>query len=313
MTDSKTPQNAALQEQLNDAQLVEQLAQARVSTIAALTPSVPATITKDSAASSGTTGLGDVLAQMDAEFLARDIAAIALNHIHGMSSSEASSIRVITDIATLSDIGTSMMIDKQITQLKKQADAYIAKITGSSDHPDATPVEHLESGNKGESAPKGTIRPDAIIPSPVLALPAAGNLIGQALTLISQMIAGTYQYSGQAIPATDIAGLDALVGMALQEAQTGEASSRIDVHIDRFEPGRPDAEIFEAISGLASLVDGDLGSAIAKAVSSATENESGGASTSGSADAQSQAQLGQALATAINTFVSSAMTAPANG
>jgi len=275
------PADSGLSQQVKEAQLIEKLAKARAAAIAAVTPNLTATVSKDSVTAAGTTGLANVLAQLDAEFVADDLAVLALNCLERLEEphrKDGIRVVVLDDVSALADIATRFLLSEQASQLTTQAQACLTAL--------GAPPPALGAGPPGQGGTEEE-RLTAVAP----ALPALGDVAGQVITLVTQLLAGTYQVGGQAITPSDIGGLDVLVAQKMREQP---AASGISIHVDRFEPPRRDAQILKDITRLAMI-----GAGLAAALPGA-----------GAPGSQPHAQ---AVAASITSFLSAAMTAPQAG
>jgi hypothetical protein len=286
-------------------------------------------IAKDTVtAGTSVTGLAGVLAVADAAEVADKIVQAVTSHAQG----NVQEIVVIGDLSALNDVAALRILKSQIAQLIAQITAYADSVPGAE-----RPTE--DDG--------GSVRD-------FLALGSFGagiTMLGAAAGLISQLVTGTYTYSGQVIPNASVGGLDILIAQRL-------AAKNVPVRIDRFATMPADSEILAQIQGLVPQVARLLNPAITRAASAAAESAqvvaddkdrlarldaaqkdpppapAGKGSTAAleeqqgeydeicnrlpaesgeAAVAQNLLAVGQALATAVSTFVTTTMSAPAAG
>jgi hypothetical protein len=187
---------------------------------------------------SGVTGLAGVFAERDAAEVAREIAGKVSSRID--EHKEIVRIRVVGDLSALSDITTLRILSGQITQIQDQITGYLAAVSDLEQPPEV----HAGKGFAAAGAVTGAV-----------------GLLG----VITQLVAGTYTYSGQSIPAASVGGLDILIAKQLQlEPQA------LPVCVDRFTAPVPvSSGILTQIQGLLSLVAEKLNPAIAQAASAA--------------------------------------------
>jgi hypothetical protein len=299
------------------------------------------------------TGLAGVFAERDAEDVADKIAeAVGLyveEHNQGAGENEKiQKIRVIGDLSALSDITLLRILKGQVAQIEKQIAAYIS----------AAPAPEPPAGKQAEAPAKGDVAKGIIAPTPSDVI----NLFG----VVTQLVAGTYTYSGQSIPNASVGGLDILIARLVPKYLNPK--TRVPAYVDRFAAPVPaGSEILATIQNLVSEAAEKLSPAVIRAASDAAKKaqavtddkdwltvldaelvamlkgsssdpgklqkdsppdpgklqtlrnevkkvsddlnrESGGAAV-----ALNLSTAGQALATAINAFVTAAVTAPAAG
>jgi hypothetical protein len=290
-------------------------------------------IAKDTVtAGTSVTGLAGVLAVADAAEVANRIVQAVSSHAQG----DVQEIVVIGDLSALNDVAALRILKSQIAQLIGQITAYADSVPGAE-----RPTE--DDG--------GSVRDFLALGS----LGAGITMLGAAAGLISQLVTGTYTYSGQVIPNASVGGLDILIAQRL-------AAKNVPVRIDRFATMPADSEILAQIQGLVPQVARKLNPALTRAASAAAESAQvvaddkdrlarldaqlaaaqkdpppapdGKGSTSApgeqqeeydeicnrlpaesgkAAVAQNLLAVGQALATAVSTFVTTTMSAPAAG
>jgi hypothetical protein len=296
-----------------------------------------ATIAKD-AVTTGTsvTGLAGVLAVADAADVADKIVQAVSSHIRDNGQGRIQEIRVIGDLSALNDVTALRILRSQITQLTGQISAYADSVPGAE-----RPAE--EDGQSfREFLALGSVG-------------AAITVLGAAAGLISQLVTGTYTYSGQVIPNASVGGLDILIAKRL-------AAKNVPVCVDRFAAMPADSQILAQLQSLVPQVARQLNPALTRAAAAAAEKAQivaddkdrlarldaqltaaqkdtpsapdgkGSASASGkqqeeydevsnrlpaesgdAAVAQNLLAAGQALATAVSTFVTTTMSAPTAG
>lgn len=286
----------------------------------------PVTIAKDTVTTgTSVTGLAGVLAEADAEEVAAGIARAVGSHLAAPAQPEIREIRVIGDLSALSDVTTLQIMTRQVTQLAGQVTAYAGAV------PDVP----------APSRPGHQAR-TALFLGPLDAV----NTLGTIAATVSQLVAGTYTYSGQAIPNASVGGLDILIRRELTP------KTSIPVHVDRFAvpvSGR----ILDQVQDLVTQAAKDLSPALTRAASAAaakaqvvaddkdrvteldaeltavqkgspldagklqTEYAEVSARLPGESDeaaaAQSLLTEGQALAAAVTAFVAGALSSPAAG
>jgi hypothetical protein len=290
------------------------------------------TLAKDTVTSgTSVTGLAAVLAEYDAGEVAVAIAEAVRPHVSSASKKDDScdigEIYVINDLSALSDITTLEILTSQASQLSEQITAFAAAV------PDRQ--QPVATDKKSFKTLLGPSLGDAI------------SALGTVASTVSQLLAGTYTYSGQAIPNASITGLDILIAQEL----TARTSAK--VHVDRFTAVPGGSDILGAIQSLASLAAKELNLALTRAASAAAEKaqivaddkdrlteldaeqtaaQKGSSpgpgelekeydricerlpgENDGAAAAQNTLTEGQALATAVSTFITSAMSAPTSG
>lgn len=276
----------------------------------------------------GVTGLAGVFAERDAEEVARKIAEKATacidEHNNPDQTEKVVRIRVVGDLSALGDIATLRILNDQLTQIHNQINGYVTAV-------------HVLKQPAQAQPEKGLVAADVVT--------GAVSLLG----VITQLVAGTYTYSGQSIPPTSVGGLDILIARQLRGGPKA-----LPVCVDRFTAPVPvSSNILTQILGLQSQLAGDLNAAITQAASAAATATQAvandkdlltaldtaiAASLKGSssdpklqqledkrdevasrlnsesglaAQAQSLVTAGQALVTAINAFVTAAVSAPA--
>jgi len=274
------------------------------------------------------TGLSGVFAERDAADVAGKIVKAVEDYLQRQHQHNIQEIRVIGDLSALSDITTLRILTGQVTQIQNQITAYREAVHGLKQPPEVREGKSLVAAD---------------------ALSGVAGLFG----VITQLVAGTYTYSGQSIPNASVGGLDILIAKQLD-------SDALRVRVDRFAASLPaQSNILTQIQALLSQVAKDLNPAITQAASVAEKwaqivtngkdqlteladekktvleknpsqdldkppysqlqdtyksvsghlpDESGEA-----AEAQNLVTAGQALATAINAFVTAAVSAPAAG
>jgi hypothetical protein len=280
------------------------------------------TIAKDTVTTgTSVTGLAGVFAERDARDVADKIVRAVGSYVekHDQDPVKIERIRVIGDLSGLTDITTLRLFTGQVTHLDQQITAYL--------------IAAPQPAGKAITAE---------------AVGTAVNLFG----LITQMVAGTYTYSGQSIPAGSVGGLDIhIANLAAEHPRL----KTLPVHVDRFAAPLPaDSHILMQLQALMSRVAVDLNPAIIRAAADAAEKaqrvtddkdllaalaaerktapekDAPGDPTklpgnyqdifdklpgksSAAAMAQNILAEGQALATAISAFVTAAVSAPAAG
>jgi hypothetical protein len=281
------------------------------------------TIAKDTVTQgTSATGLAGVLADADAEDVAAGIAQAISSHFPALAEKKIQEIRVIGDLSALGDITSLGIFTSQVTKLSAQITEYIRS------------VPQAAGGLKavGVAAPLGI--GDAV------------NALSTLAGTISQLVAGTYTYSGQAIPNASIGGLDILIAREL----TSKIS--VPVHVDRFAM-LANSDILEQFQNLVTRAAQELNPALARAAAAAaakaqiaagdkdriseldaeqTASQKGSSPDSGklqeeydkvsarlpgesdeAAEAQNLLAEGQALAAAITAFVTGALSTPVTG
>ena len=274
------------------------------------------------------TGLVGVFAERDAADVADKIVKAINAYLQEHSQHNIQEIRVIGDLSALSDITTLRILTGQVTQIQNQIAAYLKVVHG---------LEQPPVVREGKSF------------VPAIALSSVVGLFG----VITQLVAGTYTYSGQSIPNASVGGLDILIAKQLD-------SDAHRVRVDRFAAPLPaQSDILTQIQNLLSQMATQLNPVITQAVLAAakkTQIVTNGkdqlteladqmktvleknpsqeldkppyknlqdtyTSVSGqlpdesseAAEAQNLVTAGQALVTAINAFVTAAVSAPAAG
>jgi exonuclease V gamma subunit len=187
------------------------------------------------------TGLMGVFAERDARDVADKIAQAVRSYVqrHNQDSDQnkqIQEIRVTGDLSALSDINTLRILTGQATQLKSQVAEYVKSV----------PSAEQQTKRPGRGEQEHFVAD---------ALTAAGTLLG----LVTQLVAGTYTYSGQPSPNASIGGLDILVANKLK-SETG-----IPVHVDRIATMPPDSHILKLIQGLVPSAAEDLNPALSRA------------------------------------------------
>jgi hypothetical protein len=180
------------------------------------------------------TGLVAVFAERDARDVAAKIAEAARSYVLEHAQDSIREIRVIGDLSALADVNTLRMLDGQADQLRTQATKYAGRV------PERQPAKQ-----PGKIESKGLVA-DAVA--------AAGTVIG----LVTQLIAGTYTYSGQVIPNAAIGGLDVLVARKLDVKD-------VSVHVDRFATMPKDSDILKKIRELTPSAADELNPALSRA------------------------------------------------
>lgn len=289
----------------------------------------PVTIAKDTVTTgTSVTGLAGVLAEADAGEVAAAIARAVTPAVAEAASGaqyRIQEIRVIGDLSALGDVTTLGIMTGQVAQLTGQVAEYVKTVPAAA--PPRTGLKGLKS-----VAAFGAL--DAV------------NDIGTLASTITQLVAGTYTYSGQAIPNASVGGLDVLIARALAP------TAGVPVRVDRFTmPGGGD--ILEQVQNLVTKAASDLNPALTRAAAAAAakaqvvsddkdrlteldaeltaiqkgspldpaalrkEYDEVSARLPGESEEAAAAQNvlaeGQALANAITAFVSAAVTAPTAG
>jgi hypothetical protein len=208
------------------------------------------TIAKDTVtAGTSVTGLAGVLAVADAADVADKIVQAVSSHIRDNGQDRIQEIRVIGDLSALNDVTALRILRSQVTQLTGQITAYADSVLGA------------ERSAVGD----GRFVRDFGVLGIVGALGVAGAGItaaGAAAGLISQLVTGTYTYSGQAIPNASVGGLDILIAQRL-------AAKTVPVCVDRFAAMPADSEILAQLEGLVPQVERHLNPALTCAASAA--------------------------------------------
>ena len=275
------------------------------------------------------TGLAGVLAVADAAEVADKIVQKISPHIQDNGQGRIQEIVIINDLSALTDITALRILRSQLTQLTGQISAYAKSF------PDAKPS--IEADHERTFT-------DFIAPFAGIGTVMSG--LGAAAGLISQLVTGTYTYSGQVIPNASVGGLDILIAQRLAE-------KRVPVRVDRFAAMPADSEILAQIQDLVPQVTHRLNPALTRAAKAAADKaqivandkdrlarldaqlaaaqkdptsangnqqkeydeiisrlpgESGEAAV-----AQNLVTSGQALAAAVSAFVTATMSAPAAG
>ena len=216
------------------------------------------------------------------------------------------------------------------------------------DHLDEQITGYLMVAPPAESPPEER----AVKKTEIFAADVAGGVLNgvlNAVGVITQLVAGTYTYSGQSIPNATIVGLD------IRIAQQFDPRTSVPVYVDRFAgPVPAGSDILKQIQKVVSRAAKDLNPAIKRAASDAaakkqtvtddkdrltelaaekkTAMEKGApldpakpqqeydevseqlpGKSGDAAAAQNVLAEGQALVTAINAFVTAALSAPAAG
>jgi hypothetical protein len=181
-------------------------------------PAPAVTIAKDTVTTgTSVTGLAGVLAEADAADVADNIAAAISSHGQTLTDKGIRRIRVIGDLSVLGDISTLGILSSQVARFTDEITAYVGS---------APPVQALA---QAEAAPPPGGGLERFGVAQFLGIGGAVNALGALAGTISQLVTGTYTYSGQAIPNTSIGGLDILVARALSAKIT-----TIPVCVDRF-------------------------------------------------------------------------------
>lgn len=281
------------------------------------------TIAKDTVTTAtSVTGLAGVLAEADAEDVAAGIARAVSSHV----PAETQEIRVIGDLSALSDIISLKILTGQATQLTDQITAYVRSAHAAPQAGEGAAVQALLPVGLGDVVNAGTA----------------------VISVVSQLVTGTYTYSGQAIPNASIGGLDILI------AQQLSPKTSVPVRVDRFAAAPAKSDILAQVQDLVSGAANKLSPALTRAASAAAaktqvvaddkdrlteldaeltaiqkkdsplnpdklqeEYDQVSARLPGesakAAAAQNLLAEGQALATAVSTFVTAAVSAPAGG
>jgi hypothetical protein len=290
----------------------------------------PVTIAKDTVATgTSVSGLAGVLAVADAGEVAAAIAravTAAVTEAAPDTSPKIQEIRVIGDLSALSDVTTLEIMAGQVAQLTGQVAEYVKTV------PDAVAAPRTGLSGLKSVAAFGALD--------------AANAVGSLASTITQLVAGTYTYSGQAIPSASVGGLDILIARALAPGVS------VPVRVDRFTvPGN--SEIMNQVQNLVTKAASDLNPALTRAAAAAAakaqvvaddkdrlteldaeltavqkgspldpaglrkEYDEVSARLPGESEEAAAAQNvlaeGQALAAAITAFVSGAVSAPAAG
>lgn len=288
----------------------------------------PVTIAKDTATTgTSVTGLAGVLAEADAGEVAAGIVRAVASAVTEAAQEAIREIRVIGDLSALGDVTSLEIMTGQVTQLSGQVAAYVKAV------PDVG-APSARAGLKGVKIAR------------FLGAADAANALGSLVGTITQLVAGTYTYSGQAIPNMSVGGLDILIARALAP-RVG-----VPVRVDRFTmPGG--SEILTQLQNLVTKAVSDLNPALTRAAAAAAakaqvvsddedrlteldaeltavqkgspldpvglrkEYDEVSARLPGESEKAAAAQNllaeGQALAAAITAFVSGAVSAPAVG
>jgi hypothetical protein len=292
----------------------------------------PVTIAKDSVTpGTSVTGLAGVLAEADAGEVAAGIAravGAAVTEAAQGAQANIQEIRVIGDLSVLGDVTTLEIMSSQVAQLTGQVAEYVKAV------PDAVAPPPPRTGLKGEKIAE------------FLGVGDAANALGSLAGTITQLVAGTYTYSGQAVPSASVGGLDILTARALAPRVS------VPVRVDRFTmPGA--GQILDQVQKLVTKAASDLNQALTRAAAAAAaraqvvaddkdrlteldaeltavqkgspldpaalraEYDKVSARLPGESEdaaaAQNLLSEGQALANAITAFVSAAVTAPTAG
>lgn len=282
-------------------------------------PAPAVTIAKDTVTTgTSVTGLAGVLAEADAADVADNIAAAISSHGQTLTDKGIRRIRVIGDLSVLGDISTLGILSSQVARFTDEITAYVGS---------APPVQALA---QAEAAPTPGGGLERFGVAQFLGIGSAVNALGALAGTISQLVTGTYTYSGQAIPNTSIGGLDILVARALSAKIT-----TIPVCVDRF--GLPaSSQILEDFQDLVTKAAHELNPALVRAAAAAAaaaqivaddkdhlakldaqEYEKIAARLPGESNEAAAAEHhlaeGHALAAAITAFVAGAMSTPAKG
>jgi hypothetical protein len=294
-------------------------AQPTSSSASAPAPAPAVTIAKDTVTTgTSVTGLAGVLAEADAADVADNIAAAISSHGQTLTDKGIRRIRVIGDLSVLGDISTLGILSSQVARFTDEITAYVGS---------APPVQALA---QAEAAPTPGGGLERFGVAQFLGIGSAVNALGALAGTISQLVTGTYTYSGQAIPNTSIGGLDILVARALSAKIT-----TIPVCVDRF--GLPaSSQILEDFQDLVTKAAHELNPALVRAAAAAAaaaqivaddkdhlakldaqEYEKIAARLPGESNEAAAAEHhlaeGHALAAAITAFVAGAMSTPAKG
>jgi hypothetical protein len=203
------------------------------------------TIAKDTVTTgTSVTGLAGVLAEADAEDVAAQIVQAVSSHVpapaqkdgQDSAQNEIREIRVIGDLSTLGDIATLKILAGQVTQLNEQITAYVSSV------PKAAPPTGRRL--KIEAVVPGRFEPE--FEADLVGTWASADLLGTLATVVSQLVTGTYAYSGQAIPNASIGGLDILIARKLTP------KTSVPVRVDRFGAMSADNDILTHIQDLAA-------------------------------------------------------------
>jgi hypothetical protein len=173
----------------------------------------PAAIAKDSVTpGTSVTGLAGVLAEADAGEVAAGIAravGAAVTEAAQGAQANIQEIRVIGDLSVLGDVTTLEIMTSQVAQLTGQVAEYVKAV------PDAVASPPPRTGLKGEKIAE------------FLGVGDAANALGSLAGTITQLVAGTYTYSGQAMPNASVGGLDILTARALANGITAFVSAAV--------------------------------------------------------------------------------------
>jgi hypothetical protein len=230
-------------------------AQPTSSSASAPAPAPAVTIAKDTVTTgTSVTGLAGVLAEADAADVAARIAAAISSHAQALTEKGIRGIRVIGDLSVLGDISTLGILSSQVARFTDEITAYVGS---------APPVQALA---QAEAAPPPGGGLERFGVAQFMGIGGAVNALGALAGTISQLVTGTYTYSGQAIPNTSIGGLDILVARALSAKIT-----TIPVCVDRF--GLPaSSQILEDFQDLVTKAAHELNPALVRAAAAAAEH-----------------------------------------
>lgn len=214
-----------------------------------------ATIAKDTVTTgTSVTGLAGVLAVADAADVADKIVQAVSSHIRDNGQGKIQEVRVIGDLSALNDVTALRILSSQVTQLTGQITAYADSIPGAE-----------RSAEDGGYTVKGLMTVHAAMKLQPLGIVGTGITAAVAAAgLISQLVTGTYTYSGQAIPNASVGGLDILIAQRL-------AAKTVPVRVDRLEAMPADSDILTQLQCLVSQVASQLNPALARAASAAAE------------------------------------------
>jgi hypothetical protein len=185
------------------------------------------------------TGLAGVYAERDAQDVALKIAQAVSRHVKDQNlkhmqdpacNKKIERIRVVADLSGLSDITTLRVLTAQADLLDQQITAYTKAVQAA--YPPA-------AGGTAAGPAHAEI-------APVLAVGAALNVLG----VFTQMVAGTYTYSGQSIPAGSVGSLDILIANLVAKQPDTQT---LPVRVDRFTVPLPEKSgILTRIQNLAT-------------------------------------------------------------
>lgn len=259
----------------------QQIIDAQSDIVKAMTPSLSGTtISKSQLSSTSGSALGGVITGRTASLVADDLAVLINEFTHQLASGKTT-VRLIGDLSILDDLAFSLAAREQIRFFDEQINAFLGVPAVKKNEPKTEPVMHAEM----------------FMPSPALLASAGVSVGGQLLAVISQMLTGSYQYSGQTVDPGSVSGLDFSIGHALQLSH-----SSLKILVDRLEPP-VHAGIYHDLAALVGRSSGALQEAInaeKTAAASATKEEA--------AKHQPRIDQGNSLAAAIAAFATSLLT-----